>query len=379
MQCRGKQIGTARVTNNPQPSIVVENVGKTYYPSPAWMQALVRSQIKEPIVALDGINFTVDPGEIVAVVGPNGAGKTTTFRILVGLTTPTNGRANIMGFDTTKQSASVRSLVGWMPGDDRSMLMRLSCAENLRFHGRLQGMKAKAIDRRVDETLELVGLGHAAKKSVFALSAGMRARIQLARAIFHEPPVLILDEPTGAVDPVAAHGLLNLIISIVEERKIAALLSSHRLEEIEALHSRMILLDRGHIRYDGDLDTMRTKLDRPCVEITFRQEASADQAVKILTANGHGPESVTQQDGTLRCILSHGARHGDVLVELDSLLGDIVSVDEVKRPLRELLADIYGVAEQPTPEEQRLKRQEARRRGESGGKRRRSGRARSKR
>ena len=338
------------------------------------MQALVRTQIKEPIVALDDINFTVNPGEIVAVVGPNGAGKTTTFRILVGLTTPTTGSAKVMGFDTTKQSASVRSLVGWMPGDDRSMLMRLSCAENLRFHGRLQGMKTKAIDRRVDETLELVGLGHAAKKSIFALSAGMRARIQLARAIFHKPPVLILDEPTGAVDPVAAHGLLNLIIDIVEESKIAALLSSHRLEEIEALHSRMILLDRGRIRYDGDLDTMRARLDRPCVEITFGEEQTADQASKLLTANGHGPESVSQEGQVLRCILSRGARHGEVLAELNGLIGDIVSIEEVKRPLRDLLAEIYGAEGTPTQQELRQRRREQRRAEGEGGERKGSGR-----
>lgn len=367
------------MTSTTEPSIVVENVGKTYYPSPKWMQALVRSQIKEPIVALDSVDFTVDPGEIVAVVGPNGAGKTTAFRILVGLTTPTTGSASIMGYNTTKQSAPVRSLVGGMPGDDRSMLMRLSCAENLRFHGRLQGMRPRAIDRRVDETLELVGLGHAAKKSIFALSAGMRARIQLARAIFHKPEVLILDEPTGAVDPVAAHGLLNLIISIVEESKIAALVSSHRLEEIEALHSRMILLDQGRIRYDGDLQTMRAKLDRPCVEITFREADTAGRAAKILTANGHGPESVTQHGEVLRCILSHGTPHGAVLGELDTLIGDVVSVDEVKRPLRDLLADIYGAEDMPTAEELRRRRREERQRRREQGEGKRSGRLRSRR
>ncbi len=204
-------------------SIVVDDVGKTYYPSPGWMKAMVRSNIVQPVVALDGIDFSVEPGEIVAVVGPNGAGKTTTFRILVGLTTPTSGTATIMGHNSEHESVAIRRLVGWMPGDDRSLLMRLTCEENLRFHGRMQGMKGESLKARIAESLELVDLGHAAKKSIFALSAGMRARMQLARALLHDPKVLILDEPTGAVDPVAAHGLINLIMDIVETRRLAAL------------------------------------------------------------------------------------------------------------------------------------------------------------
>lgn len=358
------------MTNTVEPSIAVDHIGKIYYPTPGWMRALVATQIREPVVALDDIAFTVNPGEIVAIVGPNGAGKTTTFRILVGLTTPTSGRATVMGYDATRQSASVRSLVGWMPGDDRSLLMRLTCEENLRFHGRLQGLKPKAIERQVKRTLELVGLGHAARKSIFALSAGMRARIQLARALLHEPPVLILDEPTGAVDPVAAHQLLNLITDIVAERDIAALLSSHRLEEIEALQTRMILLDRGSIRYDGDLQTMRNRLDRPCVELTFATAAAAATAAKMLDSGIAAGSAVNVDGVTVRCILPHGTTQGVVLAQLEPMLADIVTVDEVKRPLRELLAEIYGATAGPAPstpeDEQRRQRRQERRREREG-------------
>ncbi len=350
--------------SNAQSSIVVDNVGKTYFPSPPWMKAMVRTNITEPVVALEGIDFKVNAGEIVAVVGPNGAGKTTTFRILVGLTTPTAGSATIMGYDTTRQSTAVRALVGWMPGDDRSLLMRLTCAENLRFHGRLQGMKPKGLDRRVKETLELVGMGHAAKKTIFALSAGMRARIQLARALLHDPKVLILDEPTSAVDPVAAHDLLNLIMGVVEERQLAALLSSHRLEEIESLHSRMILLDRGQIRYDGDLDTMRNRLDRPCLQIRFTNDDAAGRAAKTLDASGIAESVSMDGDGMVRIILGHGTAQGSVLNELDGhLIPEIVHFEEVQRPLRDLLTEIYDNALETggktTDEKRRNRRQGA--------------------
>ena len=330
-------------------SIVVEHVDKTYYPSPGWMKAMVKSNITEPVVALRDIDFVVGPGEIVAVVGPNGAGKTTTFRILVGLTTPTGGKASVMGYDAEKDSVAVRSLVGWMPGDDRSLLMRLTCEENLRFHGRMQGMKGKGFHGQIQDTLELVGLGHAAKKSIFALSAGMRARMQLARALLHDPRVLILDEPTGAVDPVAAHGLIQLITSIVVERRLAALVSSHRLEEIEALQSRVILLDAGRIRYDGALDALRLKLDRPCIELEFAAAETAMRAAAVIgAARPHAHVEVV--DGrTVRCVLSPGTSAGDVLGEVPSFIADLRHMREVKRPLRDLLADIYSSDESGEP------------------------------
>ncbi len=333
------------MTSTVKSSIRVEDVSKIYVPSPPWMKALVRSNISESVTALKDINFSVDPGEIVAVVGPNGAGKTTTFRILVGLTTPTTGTAHVMGYNAETESNRVRSLVGWMPGDDRSLLMRLTCAENLRFHGRLQGMRPKALDRRVKEVLEMVDLGDAAQKTIFALSAGMRARIQLARALVHRPDVLILDEPTGAVDPVAAHGLLNLIIEIVRDQQLGALLSSHRLEEIEALQARVILLDRGRIRYDGDLETLRDRLDRPCLEFQFSGPESAQRAIAAVDAAETTTVGTLVEPDTVRFILDRETTPGTVLTRFESILPEIIHMAEVQRPLRDLLAEIYGVGE----------------------------------
>jgi ABC-2 type transport system ATP-binding protein len=330
------------VVTNAQSNILVEHLNKTYYPSPTWLRAMVKSNITQPVQALGDISFNVGPGEIVGMVGPNGAGKTTAFRVLVGLTTPTKGRASVMGFDSTTQSTQVRALVGWMPGDDRSLLMRLTCAENLRFHGRLQGLKPDRLDTKVREVLELVGLGHAYDKSIFALSAGMRARLQLARALLHDPRVLILDEPTAAVDPVASHALLNLIIEIVADRHLAAIVSSHRLEEIEALQSRVILLDLGTIRYDGDLDVMRQRLDRPLLEVEFADNDEAERAAKTLASTSLPITVAVPGEGKLECVLEHGTTPGSVLAQLDGLLPNVVRIDEVRRPLRELLAEIYG-------------------------------------
>jgi ABC-2 type transport system ATP-binding protein len=152
--------------------------------------------------------------------------------------------------------------------------------------------------------------------------------------------VLILDEPTGSVDPVASHELLNLIISIVEEQKLAALISSHRLEEIEALHSHAILLDRGQIRYDGDLDTLRLDLDRPLLELVFDNPGAAEQARAVIEPTQLG--TVLSVDGPMvQVMLTGGVGVGQLLTALGGLAGELEHVRELKTPLRDLLAQMY--------------------------------------
>jgi ABC-2 type transport system ATP-binding protein len=357
----------------PPARVVVEDLVKVYEPSPRWMRALVRTNVKRSVRALAGISFIVEPGEICAVVGPNGAGKTTTFKTLVGLVTPTSGRATVMGYDVIEQSVDVRHLVGWMPGDYRSLFGRHSVAQNLRFHGRLQGIRGAELEQQIDEAIELVGLGGRASSTIFALSAGMRARVQLARALLHRPQVLILDEPTGSVDPVASHELIRLIQDVVEERRLAALISSHRLEEIETLHSRVLLMDRGRIRFDGKLDDLRRLWERPMLEIQFRAPEAVAAASASLAGAGLGVEA--NGDGLLTCELGQGVAHADVLVLLQGQIEDIVQFREIRRPLQAVLADLY--ASDPDPGEKDAREREARRearRRERGEDRRRVGR-----
>jgi ABC-2 type transport system ATP-binding protein len=321
-------------------SIVVSDLVKVYDPSPRWMSFLVRSNLKSSVKAVDGISFQVQPGEICVVLGPNGAGKTTTFRVLVGLTTPTSGSATVMGYNADTDAVSVRKQVGWMPADQRALLMRHSVNENLRFHGQLQGMEREELAMAIDETLELVGLDGWGTSTCFALSTGMKARLQLARALLHKPKVLILDEPTGAVDPVASHELVHLIRDIVSERQIAALISSHRLEEIETLHSRVLLLDEGRVRYDGDLGSLRHKYAGPRLSIEFRTAESASEAGISLKSADIGVISHNGTNGVI-CELKPDVTHASVLSLLQSQTEDIVSLQESETPLHAILANVY--------------------------------------
>lgn len=330
----------ALISEQGSDGVRIRSLQKVYYPSPPWLRVLVRTNIREPIHAIKEINLDVAPGEICAVVGPNGAGKTTTFRILVGLTTLTGGSARIMGYDCNDESPAVRRLVGWMPAEDRSLLMRLTCAENLHFHGRLQGMRGDHLRKRIVETLEQVGLGHAHDNSVFSLSAGMRARLQLARALLHSPEVLILDEPTGSVDPVASHELLNLIIEIVAEERLATLISSHRLEEIEALHSHVILLDKGEVRYDGDLDDLRREWELKRVDLTFSSPEAARLATDTIITKGIAMVE-RKEDAELEVTLPTDASTGSLLHGLADHVADVVRISESQTPLRDILAHMY--------------------------------------
>jgi len=302
---------------------------------------MVKSPIRKPVLALQGVSFEVMPGEICAVVGPNGAGKTTLFRILVGLTTPTKGHASVLGYDAVTQSLQIRRRLGWLPTDDASLLQRLSCADNLRFHGRLKGLLGRDLETAVHEALEVVELGEVARTAVLTLSSGMKARLRLARAIMHKPQVLILDEPTAAVDPVGAHGLLNLIVDIVRQGNLAAMISSHRLDEIEALHSHVVLLNKGGLLFDGDLDDLRRAIDRPHLELAFASQQglmhARDHLVQLT-----GVEVIRATSNELHIAVRRGVSLGPVLVGLESTLDDLVELRQVKVPLRDLLAEVYG-------------------------------------
>ncbi|HWS31472.1 MAG TPA: ABC transporter ATP-binding protein [Actinoplanes sp.] len=318
--------------------IRLEGLTKLYEPTPRWMRVFARSHMTHPVKALDGIDLTVRSGEICAVVGPNGAGKTSMFRILVGLTTATGGTATVLGFDAGRDSEQVRQIVGWMPSEDRSLLMRATSKENLQLHGRLQGMPRRELAERIPYVLETVNLTAQTESVVAGLSAGMRARLRLARALLPGPRALILDEPTGAVDPIAAHGLLTLIMDLVKQEQLAVLISSHRLEEIEALQSQALLMDRGRVKYSGDLDSLRREWERPEIEFVLADPATAHTLADNLLAQGL---HAVVEDASVRCRPHPNEPVGAVLSRLGPLTSGIRHVREIPMPLRDLIAQVY--------------------------------------
>ncbi len=226
-----------------------------------------------------------------------------------------------------------------MPADSQTLFLRHTSYQNLWFHGRLQGLGGRGLEKRIDETLEMVGLAHARNYSCHAMSTGMRARLLLARALVHRPRVLILDEPTGTIDPVGAHQLLSLIQRLTYELRLAVLLSSHRLEEIDTLRDNVMFLDRGHLVHWGHLDTLRNLWEMPRLVMQFK---SPDAATRAATALGSLPQITVEAVEDDEIVIASEVDTGELLLHLGSLVLDIVSVSEFKMPLRDLLAKLVA-------------------------------------
>jgi ABC-2 type transport system ATP-binding protein len=319
--------------------IVLAGLTKLYEPTPRWMRPFARTHIRHPVLALDGVDLLVHGGDVCVIVGPNGAGKTTLFRILMGLATATEGHGSVLGLDVDRDSEQIRQIVGWMSAEDSSLFLRATLKENLLLHGRLQGMPRRELVRRISEVLEAVGLVAQTDSMVASLSAGMKARLRLARALLPGPRALILDEPTSAVDPIAAHRLLTLITDLAKRERLAVLISSHRLEEIEVLQSQALLLDEGRVRYSGDLNALRSDWEAPQLEITFNDPEDAREAAVQLAELGI---RVALDGAALRCGLKAKQSVGSVLAGLGRLATSIQRAREIPMPLRDLIARMYS-------------------------------------
>lgn len=203
------------------------------------------------VTALDGVDLDVAAGEVVALLGPNGAGKSTVLRILGTTLLPDAGEASVEGNDVAKDPAAARRDLGVMIGDERSLYWRLSGRRNLTFFAALHGLGRADAEAAAAELLTTVDLTAAADKPVGEYSSGMRARLSLARALIGSPPVLLLDEPTRSLDPIAARTFREQIAGLADERGAAVLLATHDLHEAVDLADRVVVLARGAIVHEG--------------------------------------------------------------------------------------------------------------------------------
>ena len=204
--------------------------------------------------ALDDISFEVNPGEIVGLLGPNGAGKSTMMKIITCFIPPTSGSVSVYGFDIFEQSLEVRKKVGYLP-ENNPLYTDMYVKEYLEFIAGIYKLKNKK--SRVDEMVSLTGLEIEQKKKIGALSKGYRQRVGLAQALIHNPDVLILDEPTSGLDPNQLLEIRNLIKEIGKEKTV--MLSTHIMQEVEAVCDRVIIIDNGKIVADDTTANLSLK------------------------------------------------------------------------------------------------------------------------
>lgn len=212
----------------------------------------------ERVVAVRDLSIKVEPGEVYGLLGPNGSGKSTTLKIVLGLVSPTRGKTKVFGED----SALVRSRkdVGFLP-ENPYFYKFLTGAETVRFFGKLSGLGGAALEKRVEELLDLVGLTEAAGRRVRSYSKGMLQRVGLAQALVQDPGLLVLDEPTAGVDPVGSREIRDLILALKARGK-TILLCSHLLSQVQEICDRVGILARGQLVREGRVEDLLAVRDR---------------------------------------------------------------------------------------------------------------------
>ena len=278
------------------------------------------------IVALDGIDFTVRPGELFGLLGPNGAGKTTTVKILLGLTRATDGKALVSGLPVSDPES--RRRVGYLP-EGHKIPGYLTARQALSIFGRMSEMDSASIKRRTAELLEKVRLTPWADVRVKKFSKGMTQRLGIAAALIHSPNVLLLDEPTDGVDPVGRREIRDLLR---DEAKTgtAVLLNSHLLSEIELTCDRVAVLRNGKVAAEGTID----ELTRKSAKYKMIATPIDDALVSAFRESGAGVERVNGH-----MVLSvNDLQHLNALVDTARARGAVLS--ELS-PLRSTLEDVF--------------------------------------
>lgn len=206
-------------------------------------------------LAVNGLNLTIDEGEIFGYLGPNGAGKTTTILMLLGLTEPTSGAVTVCGFDPTLQSLEVKKRVGYLP-ENPGFYDDISARENLLYMARLNRIPEDVARRRTGEVLDQVGLSEDGRRLVREYSRGMKQRLGIAEVLVKNPKAIILDEPTLGIDPDGAIRILELIKNLNRDQGLTVMLSSHQLQQVQQICNRVGIIVKGKLIVQGEMDEL---------------------------------------------------------------------------------------------------------------------------
>jgi ABC-2 type transport system ATP-binding protein len=223
---------------------------------------------KRKICALRDVSFSVEPGEILGVVGPNGAGKTTLLRILADLLAPDSGWVALCGQRLAKNKRHLRSKIGYVSSDERSFFWRLTGKQNLEFFARLYGVPRSNALRRIGAMLETFDLGERANQLFRDYSTGVRKRFALARAIVHQPRILLLDEVTNSLDPPTTQSVKSLVRDYVSGQDgCAGVWSTHRLEEISEICDKVLVINEGRVKFTRPVRDFGSRCDHTATRV----------------------------------------------------------------------------------------------------------------
>jgi ABC-2 type transport system ATP-binding protein len=281
------------------------------------------------VKAVDGISFTIEPGEMVAFLGPNGAGKTTTLKMLSGLIYPTSGEASVLGFVPWKREDLFRRRFSLVMGQKNQLWWDLPAADSFQLHREIYSIPKADFDRTLGDLTEILGVEQLKKQAVRELSLGERMKMELIAALLHGPSLLLLDEPTIGLDVVAQSAIRKCLRDYHTQRGVTMLLTSHYMRDVEALCDRVIVINHGHIVYDGQLSGIVERFgESKLVRLQFETAAPDDLAKFGQVVRHEGPFADLKIErsriaGVLGAILDEHAL-ADVSVE-DPPLEDVIA------------------------------------------------------
>jgi sodium transport system ATP-binding protein len=232
------------------------------------------------VVALRGVTFAAPDGQVTGLLGPNGAGKTTTLRILYTVLHPDSGRATVDGYDTSTAAREVKQRIGALPdSDNQGLYPRLTARENIRYYGRLQGLKGAALEQSIDDLIGMLDMQEIAERRTEGFSHGERVKVAIARALVHGPQNVLLDEPTIGLDVMSTRNMRTFIRRLRDEGK-TVLFSSHVMQEVSALCDYIVIIDRGEIVASGTPDELRQVTGQANLEDAFVAAIGSDEGLR---------------------------------------------------------------------------------------------------
>jgi ABC-2 type transport system ATP-binding protein len=319
--------------------IEIEGLRKTFQTrdrSQRWWHALLPTEPTRTIVALDNLSLSIPAGSFFSLLGANGAGKTTTMKVLCTLLLPDAGAARVAGYDVVRQPRQVRACLGVSIRGERSVYWKLTGRQNLEYFAQLAGYGGAALHRRVGSTVEVIGLGERIDDYVERYSMGMKQRLAIGCALVHEPPVLLLDEPTIGLDPHGARALRAFIHDeLCRNRGVTIVYTTHYMHEAEELSDRIAVLHGGRIVAQGTpTEVCAGVADRAVVRLQFRpMTPAAEQALREHPAVGN-LTSVLAHDEVATLHLTLRDSHAPVagLVDCATAAGAHLVSAQVLRP-----------------------------------------------
>lgn len=278
--------------------------------------------------AVDGASFAAAPGEVLSLLGPNGAGKTTAISMLSGLIEPTAGEASIMGHSVTREPAAAKASLGVVP-QDIALYPDLSARENLTFWGKMYGLRGPALNSRVDEVLEIIGLTDRQKDRVSKFSGGMKRRVNIGAALLHKPAVIIMDEPTVGIDPQSRRHILENVKEL-NQQGMTVLYTTHYMEEAAELSDHIAIMDMGKVIAYGTHDELiRLVGEQTRIDLTIN--AGADKVLDAWRAT-QGVTSIDATDGRVTVLVDDSNRALPRLFEASAAANVRITSVDIQEP-----------------------------------------------